>query len=77
MKNKVKAKMNSDQIPLKEMNLLMNHMKDTQTLHSNLAALIGSITGIRHVPRSNTSVKKSVLVQVLGSKNSCLFVRYD
>ena len=60
MKNKVKAKMNFDQIQFKEMNLLMNHMKDTQTLHSNLAALIGSITGIQHVPRSNTSVKKSL-----------------
>jgi len=60
VKNKVKAKMNFDQIPLKEMNLPMNHMKDTQTLHSNLAALIGSISGIRHVPRSNTSVKKSL-----------------
>lgn len=71
MKNKIKAKINFDQIPLKEMNLLMNSTKDTQTLHPNLAALISSITSIQNVPRKYVRKKVPVLVQVLGSNNSC------
>ena len=71
MKNKIKAKINFDQIPLKEMNRLMNSTKDTQTLHPNLAVLISSITSIQHVPRQYVRKKVPGLVQVLGSKNSC------